>query len=70
MLKEHKTKKELEALVRERMGGMVFSHLEVRPEPTYGWGAFVVANPQVVGECQAQADRAARDLRAHFDLKA
>lgn len=66
---ELKTKIQLEALVRAQMEDAQIFHLEVRSEPTFGWGAFIVADPAKAGEYQARVDRIVRELRGKFDLK-
>lgn len=67
--KERRTRKELEALLRERTKELQIAHLEVRPDPTYGWAAFVVADPRHVADYQMRIDMLANDLRREFDLR-
>jgi hypothetical protein len=64
-----KTKSELESMIRARVRDMPITHLEVRPDKTFGWHPFVVAHPSVVVECTSRVEAIARELRAQFDLK-
>lgn len=72
MAKELKTARELEAMILDRSKGLeTLIHrldLEVRPDPAYGWAAFVIAGPEVVGQLQAHANRVATFLRERYDL--
>jgi hypothetical protein len=68
MAKEQKTAHELEALIREQSKGMNFNSLEVRPEQTYGWAAYVT-HDRFPGEYQAHVDRVSHQLRANYDLR-
>ena len=69
MAKQQKTARELEEMVHERIGQLRIAHLEVRPDPAFGWAVFVVAPSQLVGRYQAIVDDIARELRAKYDLK-
>jgi transcriptional regulator with XRE-family HTH domain len=64
-----KTKRELEAMIRERSGALPITRLEVRPDPVFGWHTFVVAHPRDVTECTTRVEAIAQELRAQFDLK-
>jgi hypothetical protein len=69
MAKELKKRIQLETLVREQMRDAEIFYMEVRPEPTFGWAPYVVADPAKVGGYQALAEEIAQQLRAKFDLK-
>jgi len=43
-------------------------HLEVRPDPAYGWAAFVVADLRKVTKYQSLVEAIGSKLRADFDL--
>jgi hypothetical protein len=68
-LKEQKTAAELEALILVRSQGMNFQNLEVRPEPTFGWAAYVVADPKFVADYDQRVSALCDELRELYDLK-
>ena len=69
MTKEHKTARELEQMVIERMPSPV-THLEVRSNPAHGWAPFVVSSaPDEAAENQKAAEQIAAELRLRYDLK-
>jgi hypothetical protein len=65
-----KTKKELEALVWERIGLLSISHLEIIADPLAGWKIKVFGDSRFVMEYQEQVDAIVKDLRQRFDLAA
>jgi len=52
-----------------RVGDMRITHLEVHPDPVYGWHPFVVAEPHLVTDYTSRVEAIARELRDQFDLK-
>jgi hypothetical protein len=63
-----KTKKELEALVWERVDLMSISQMEVLADPNVGWKIKVFADARFVMEYQERVDTIVDDLRQQFDL--
>jgi hypothetical protein len=63
-----KTKKELEALVWERIGLLSISHLEVSGDQVVGWKVKVFGDSRFLMEIQEQVDTIVGDLRQQFDL--
>jgi hypothetical protein len=63
-----KTKKELEALVWERIGLLSISHLEVSGDLVVGWKVKVFGDSRFLMEIQEQVDTIVGDLRQQFDL--
>jgi hypothetical protein len=69
MKKSQKTRQELEAMIRQRLGNAQIQYLQVGPDATYGWSVTVMAAPSLVGKYQHEAEQIASELRGQFDLK-
>lgn len=68
--KERKTSTELEAIILVRSPGKHFEYLEVRPEPTFGWAAYViVADPGFVAEYDEYVSHPCDELRELYELR-
>jgi hypothetical protein len=68
MAKEKKRAGELEDIVRERTRHLDIHHLEVRPDRNLGWGAFIVAQPALLGGHHLTVEGICHELRKQYDL--
>ena len=64
-----RTARELESLVRLRIGILPISHLEVRPDAELGWTVDSFGDTRFILDLRKHVDEIANDLRRQFDLR-